>query len=444
VKRRTPSGQFRAVDGLDAAVSPGNASYDFNVVRAEKSIEPVRVLFVDHTAQLGGGEIALRNLLNYLDPRRVTATVILCAQGPLVDQLERNNHEVHVLQLSSHIAQTRKDSLGWKSLLRFREIGASLAFVWRMARYIRMLKIDVVHTNSLKAHLLGGMAARLARRPLIWHLRDRIATDYLPRPAVLLVRVLSKVLPQAVIANSQATLETIIPKLRQTSAASYGFRVIHDGCVLPEKSEDAQEDGSSCIGMVGRISPWKGQHVFIKAAAIVSRQFPCTRFKIIGAPLFSELAYERELHQLAASLQLERNLTFTGFVDDIASAIARLQMVVHASTVGEPFGQVIIEGMAAGKPIIATRSGGIPEIVVSEVTGLMVPVEDERALADAMITLLRDPRRAAQMGAQGRERVRNFFTIERHALAIEQVYEDVLRSTRTDSSRLNQETLERA
>jgi len=425
-------------------VPPSDASYELNIVSAEKTIEPIRVLFVDHTAQLGGGEIALRNLLNYLDPQRVTATVIVCAQGPLVDQLARNNHKVHVLQLSSHIAQTRKDSLGWKSLLRFKEIGASLAFVWRLARYIRKLKIDVVHTNSLKAHLLGGMAARLARRPLIWHLRDRIATDYLPRPAVLFVRVLSRVLPHAVIANSQATLETIIPKSRQTSATSHGFRVIHDGCVWPDRCEEAHDKGSTCIGMVGRISPWKGQHVFIKAAAIVSRQFPYAKFKIIGAPLFSETSYEKELHQLAASLDLERSLTFTGFVDDIASAIGRLQMVVHASIVGEPFGQVVIEGMAAGKPIIATRAGGIPEIVVSEVTGLLVPIEDEHALADAMITLLRDPRRAAQMGAQGRERVRSFFTMERHALAIEQVYEDVLRSTRTDSSRLNQETLERA
>ena len=400
----------------------------------DNSTKPIRVLFVDHTAQLGGGEIALRNLINSLIPERVSATVLVCSQGPFVDQLISHNHPVHVLLLSSHIVQTRKDSLRWKTLLRFGEIRSSLVFVWKLARYIRNLKADVVHTNSLKAHILGGMAARLAGKPLIWHLRDRIAPDYLPRPAVKVVRTLCRLLPHFVITNSRATLETIVPQWSDIPSERRRFRVVHDGCVLPEESGSVLEDGFAHIGMIGRISPWKGQHVFIKAAAIVCEQFPETKFEIIGAPLFSETPYEEELHRLAASLRLERSVRFTGFVNDIGSAISRLQMVVHASIIGEPFGQVIIEGMAAGKPVIATRAGGIPEIVVDEDTGLLVPIEDERALADAMITLLQNPGRAAQMGANGRERVRNFFTIEQHARAVEQVYEDVLRFTHKTSS----------
>ena len=409
-------------------------------------MKPVRVLFVDHTAQLGGGEIALRNLVNSLNPQRVSATVIVCAEGPLVDQLIRHRHAVHVLPLSSHIAQTRKDSLGWKSLLNFRQIRSSLAFVWTLSKYIRASRADVVHTNSLKAHILGGIAARLAGKPLVWHLRDRIAPDYLPRPAVLFVRMFSRLLPHFVISNSQATQETLFPEWSHTPSARRRFRVVHDGCVLQEQPErnSAREDGFARIGMIGRISPWKGQHVFLKAAAMVRDQFPEAKFEIIGAPLFSETAYEKKLHRLAEDLDLQQNLRFTGFVDDIHSAIARLNMVVHASIIGEPFGQVIIEGMAAGKPVIATRAGGIPEIVLNEDTGLLVPIEDERALAEAMITLLRDPSRATQMGANGRERVRNFFTIEQHAHAIEQVYDDLLRFTHKDSSRFAQESLESA
>src|SRR5262249_1030151 len=141
---------------------------------------------------------------------------------------------------------------------------------------------------------------------------------------------------------------------------------------------------------------------------------------------------------------LDTNLQFTGFVEDVGSAIARLQMVVHASTIGEPFGQVIIEGMAAGKPVIATNAGGIPEIVLSGETGLLVPIGDERALAGAMLALLRNPSRAGQMGAKGRERVRNFFSIEKHARAVEQVYEDMLHDAHRTSSQFVQQGLEEA
>jgi len=413
-------------------------------MRVQNLTRPIRVLFVDHTAQLGGGEIALRNLVNSLKTNRVHITVLLWAEGALGEQLISAGHAVYILPLSSRIAETRKDSVGWKSLLRVRELFSMLLFIWKLVRFIRQMDVDLVHTNSLKSHLVGGLAARLAGRPLVWHLRDRIAPDYLPRTAVRIVRMARKMLPQFVIANSQATLDTIASRSEHKSGKYQQLRVIHDGCVQPARLKDASDGDAPNVGIVGRISPWKGQHVFIKAAAIVSKECPGTRFQIIGAPLFSETDYEAELHRLAASLNLEGQLTFTGFVSDVPSAIARLRIVVHASVIAEPFGQVVIEGMAAGKPVIATRAGGIPEIVTHNETGLLVPVEDERALADAMIALLRDPARAKAMGEKGRETVHEFFTMERHARAVEQVYEDVLLATQERPRQGTEESLERA
>ena len=385
----------------------------------------------------------MRNLLNSLDTNRVHITVLLWADGPLADQLISAGHTVHILPLSSRIAEARKESVGWKSLFRVRELLSMFVFAWRLVRFIRRMDIDLVHTNSLKSHLLAGLASRLARRPLVWHLRDRIAPDYLPGTAVRMVRMASKGLPQFVIANSRATLDTIALRPERNANVDGQMKVIHDGYVQPPRREE-QSVGNANVGMVGRISPWKGQHVFIKAAAIVGREFPETHFQIIGAPLFSETDYEAELHRLAADLGLEKNLTFTGFVSDVGSAIAKLRIVVHASIIAEPFGQVVIEGMAAGKPVIATRAGGIPEIVTHNETGLLVPVEDERALAEAMIALLRDPARAKAIGERGREMARRFFTIERHARAVEQVYEGVL--TKTQKRRLQgaEENLESA
>jgi glycosyltransferase involved in cell wall biosynthesis len=131
------------------------------------------------------------------------------------------------------------------------------------------------------------------------------------------------------------------------------------------------------------------------------------------------------LRKLAADLGLSQ-LAFLGFVHDVENALAHLDIVVHASTVGEPFGQVIIEAMAAAKPVIATNGGGVPEILEHNVTGLLVPMNDPAALAEALRTLLRAPERAHEMGVCGRERVRHFFTIERTAQGVCEAYEGLL------------------
>lgn len=380
---------------------------------------PVTVAFVDHTAQLGGGEIALRNLMLQLDPSRVHCVALLFADGPLAKQLEPN-FAVHIVPLAKEISETRKDTVGWKSLLRIRDAFSILRFIWELSRTIKRLNVQIVHTNSLKSHVLGGLAARLARRSVIWHLRDRIAPDYLPSTAVRCVRFLSRILPDVLIANSHATLATV--RRQSESHGSSRSRVIHDGCEIPREATRPDSSEAVKIGLVGRISPWKGQHIFIRAIALLRDEFPSVRFQIIGAPLFSETEYEAKIKALCRELELHDAVEFTGFVADPACAISQLQILVHASTIGEPFGQVAIEGMAAGKPVIATQGGGIPEIVINDVTGLLVPMGDERALADAMATLLRDPAKARRMGERGRERVCQLFTLAHNARAVEGVY----------------------
>ena len=408
---------------VDDAIQPAN---DFEhlylglPMSNERLSQRIHIAFVNHTAQLGGGEIALRNLLERLDQTRFQVSVVLCADGPLVEQI-RKRHPVRVIPMESRIGDARKASIGWTSLLRLRDVFSALRYTWRLSRSIRLLDAQAVHTNSLKAHLLGGIAGRLAGVPVIWHMRDRIAPDYLPQGAVRLVKILSWVIPTFIVANSQATLDTLTDGKRRAKS-----RVVHDGCEVPVSMSGPEQNQPVKVGLIGRISPWKGQHIFIQAAGLIRNEFPDVRFQIIGAPLFSEFEYESELKRLTADLQLERQVEFTGFVRDVQGAIEELQIVVHASTVGEPFGQVVIEGMAAGRPVIATNGGGVPEIVVDQVTGLLVPMNDARALADAMASLLRNPGKGRAMGARGRRRVEDLFTIERSAKAVEQVYLDLL------------------
>jgi len=388
-----------------------------------------RILFLDHTASLGGGEIALLNLVRALDRRLYAPVVVLFADGPLAQKLAEADVETHILPLSPRVAETSKDALSAGALLRLRDLGETFAFVARLARFVRAQRADLVHTNSLKSDLIGGLAARLARVPVVWHVRDRISADYLPGPVAAVFRRLCRVVPTFVIANSHATLATVFPPDVSGDIAA----VAHDG--VPEDLLVAEDDApgeeaprlaAPCIGLVGRISPWKGQHIFLQAAALVRRRHPQARFQVIGSALFSEHEYEREVRALASSLRLGGSVEFTGFRSDVQEMIGKLDVLVHASTTGEPFGQVIVEGMAAGKPVVATRGGGVPEIVLDGQTGVLVPMGDPQAMAEAILSLLDDPAAARRLGRMGRQRVGEHFTTALTARRVEAVYARLL------------------
>jgi glycosyltransferase involved in cell wall biosynthesis len=395
--------------------------------------EKLRVLYVDHTAKLGGGEIAIRNLIQALDNSSVEPVLLSFEEGPLVDQL-RASVSVHVIALKKSVASASRHSLGFASVLKLGELVALVQHVRHVARRMRELKVDLVHTNSLKSDIIGGIAGRLAGLPVIWHVRDRIAPDYLPANVVRVFRTLCRVIPTFVIAVSKASLATIVPAREVVAGASPRAAVVYDGIsatalAAPEASGESTltaHGQPSRIGVVGRICPWKGQHIFLQAAAQVHREFPDVRFDIIGGPLFGEEQYLQELRELTSKLHLEDVVSFTGFVHDVPRRIAELEIMVHASTISEPFGLVAIEAMAQSKPLIATRGGGISEIVVDQVTGLLIPRNDADHMARAMMRLLRDPGLGEQLGRQGRARVESHFTLEQTVRDIEQIYHRVL------------------
>ncbi len=410
----------KALAILEAMPAPGSPS------------APFRVLYFDHTAMLGGGEIALLNLVRYVDRQRITPIVVLCAEGPLAERL-RALCEVHILPLSERVRTVKKDSVGWRSLLKLRDFGVVLNSSFKLARFAVKHDINLIHTNSLKADIIGGLAGQLARLPVVWHVRDRIESDYLPKSTTRAFRLLARFLPSYVIANSEAVLKTLCLKPTRFQAAipsgvdlAGRAEVVRDA-IPDELRRTASAAGSKqVVALIGRISPWKGQHIFLQAAAIVRRRFPSATFKIIGTALFGEQQYEAEVRRLCTELGLDGSVEFTGFCSNIPETIAGLDLVVHASTIGEPFGQVIVEGMAAGKPVVATNGGGVPEIVADKVTGFLVPMGDATAMAEAICKVLSDPLMARRMGLQGFARVKELFTIEGTAKKVGAVYRQIL------------------
>ena len=388
-------------------------------VQSVKSVDNrsfVKILFLDHTAQMSGGELALLAIADGLDRARFQPAVLLFADGPLAAALADADVAVEILPLADSVRGAGRGSLGVGSLAKIGAVLSSTAFVFRLALRIRTAKPDIVHCNSLKADILGGIAARLAGAKVIWHIRDRIETDYLPAPVVKIFRFLARMIPHYIIANSHGTLETLhLPVSKQSAVVYSGIAKpearsmnpgapgnLEGGGGLPQRHKDTKwgmelgvrneksesvkevypglagmdafpvspsrsdfvswclrgENPSPMVVLIGRISPWKGQDIFIRAAAEVLKTFHHCRFQIVGSALFGEHALEDELKQLAAPLGVSDRVEFLGFRKDVPDIISASSLVVHASTVPEPFGQVIVQAMAAGKPVVATRGGG--------------------------------------------------------------------------------------
>jgi len=141
---------------------------------------PAKIAILDHTAALGGGEIALLNFVRLLDRSRYEPVVVLFSDGPLRDRLAAAGIRSILVPLSAKVVNARKDTLGARTLVKIPQLISALGFSVRLIEYLRSEGFALVHTNSLKSDLLGGIAAKIARIPVIWHVRDRIEADYLP------------------------------------------------------------------------------------------------------------------------------------------------------------------------------------------------------------------------------------------------------------------------
>jgi glycosyltransferase involved in cell wall biosynthesis len=369
----------------------------------------LKVLYLGHTAKLSGGEIALSRLIPALSDR-VHPLLVLAEDGPLVGRMQSLGIDTRVVPLPDGVRNLRKDGLS--NLLTM--LGAVLdvvRYVFRLRRLIRAEGIDLVHTNTLKAGFYGCLAARLARVPSIWHLRDRLSSDYLPPLAVLVTRLAISLLPSRVVCNSKATMATLPSgpsslRRRRAYVVHSPIRDVLDVDGLERRTMDA-ERADFRVGMVGRLSSWKGQDVVVRAFAEADLALP-SRLVIIGSAMFGEDDYERTLREEIERSGLRDRVEMRGFVEDVFGALQEFDVLVHASIVPEPFGQVIVEGLAAGLPVVATREGGPSEIVTDGVDGLLYDAGDVAALARLLRRLQEDRSLRARLRENGLRRSRDF------------------------------------
>lgn len=360
---------------------------------------PVRVLFVDHETRLSGGQRDLVDLVRALDPDRFEVHVALPGPGPLADALTLHLARVHHIEMGAAMRKLSRWDLARNpatALQYAEEAWRSAAGLTALARRVRP---DVIHTNSMKAHLLAIPAARRSRVPLVWHIRDIVESGWLARVMVAVA---------SVAATRVVSLSEVAAAPFRVGRLARRVRVVHNG-VRPQPMADEAPlrwradigagDDDVVVVLAGQIARWKAQDVFLEAAALVASTREHVRFAVVGECLFpeNEGAYERELHRRTAELGLEDRFVFTGQASAIEPVMAGADIVVHASRLPEPFGRVIVEAMAQSRPVITTTIGAGPELV-SEGSGLLVPPDDPEALAAALIGLIDDPDARTRMG----------------------------------------------
>lgn len=366
----------------------------------------MRVLYLDQSGSLGGGELSLLSCIPSLpgSPR-----VLLFSHGAFEEALLEAKIPVDVVEPYAALGEVGK---GASVLHAVGAIPALLVLVFRVAQRAR--DVDLLYANSQKAFVVAALAAFLTRRPLLWHLHDVLTSEHFSWPVRRLAITLGRFFATAIIANSEATAAP----LRATAGFRTPIHVIHNGidpCAFDAVGADdvirIRNDLSGglkrpLIGVFGRLAPWKGQHIFLEALA----GLPEALGVIVGGPLFGEEAYEAALRAQARALKIEGRIHFLGFRTDIPRLMKAMDIIVHTSTAPEPFGRVIVEGMLAGRPVIASDAGGVREIIEEGVSGLRVPPGDPAALAGACAALLRDPARAAELGQTGDRRARTLFS----------------------------------
>lgn len=378
---------------------------------------PIRVVFIGHAAELSGAELGIAELVSALSD--VDLHVILASDGPLVARLQRSGVSVEVLPLRAVARTVKREALVTRPLRLFAAAAEIGAYGYRLARRLRKLRPDVVHAYTLKSLVYGGLAAKLSATPLVWQVNDRIAIDYLPSPAVRGIRLLARRATAGVIAISETTLEPL-------GALDVPTSIVHHAIALEPRAVKDQHD-ALVVGMVGRLAEWKGQHVFLAAFA---QAFPdgLERAVVVGSALFGEDDYADALHAQVEGLGISDRVEFRGFRDDIAGELACLDMLVHASVLPEPFGRVVVEGMAAGLPVVAPAAGGPLEIITDGVDGVLYPPGNVAALAVVLQRLASDGALRVRLG-EAALRSAERYSPERAAARTLAFYREVLRET---------------
>lgn len=375
--------------------------------------KPIRILNLIETGNPGGAEFMMLSLLRELDRENFLPQVTLIKKGWLLDQFDKTKIPVKVISM-------RK--------------GRNLLFTLRLIRFLRQQKIELIHSHEFTMNLYGFIASRIIGIPFIGTIHGNIS--YLkPKRRKIAYNLIQR---------WQGKLVAVSGTLRQELHEVYGIntnqmKVIYNGIRIPEsidnqaaKAKYGQEFGFDrqdiLLGAVGSLYEVKGHQYLIDALPLILKDQPQARLMIIGQGYL-----EQELKQRCRNLSLENRVTFTGFRSDVDQILPILDIVIQPS-LHEGLSLVLLEAMAAAKPIVTTRVGGNPEIITDEVTGLLIQPKNPEQIAQAVNRILADEPLARQLGANALELVKDRFSVNHMVGDYQRLYRELLLHVEADGN----------
>lgn len=299
--------------------------------------------------------------------------------------------------------------------------------IFALIRLINKTGADIVHVNGGLC-VQVAIAAKLSKAKLIWHLND-VRKPRLSKPILL---PLLHLLPDKLVGTSKAVGECYFGKSTYAKKMTILYPPIDTSRFHPDdtKTQQHREEfgftpDDKVVGIVGNLNPNKGYEYFFPAATLIKQSAPQVKFLVVGKQLDTQNSYWNKLHDIIGASGIEAEIVFAGHRTDIPDMLNVMDVFV-SSSVGESFSMVSAEAMACARPVVATNTGGIPEVVEDGKTGLLALSRDPESIAKAVLYLLDHPEEANQMGIKGRDRVLENFDLEICARRHEKIYKTVL------------------
>jgi glycosyltransferase involved in cell wall biosynthesis len=381
---------------------------------------PTKVLYISQGVDLGGGEKGLFYFIERLNKERFEPLLLCPKSGPLARELQK----IGVRSVISPFGVAKK-ILGFSPLI-------SIFTVIRFFIIIKREKVGIIHSNCVSGLVFSVIPAKLLKIPLVWSVHGWSSGAGLQ--GVLINFLVSRVIAvSSAVKNFIGKPGKICPRKLVTLSLGVDLEKFR---YLAKTGNIRQEFGINndalVIGMVARLQEIKGHYYFLLAARQIKKEFPQARFMIVGAKLFSdspEEGYPQDVKKWIKDFGLENETYRTGFRNDIPDILSALDILVLPS-LRESFGLSLVEAMACGVPVVATRCQGPEDIIVDGVCGLLVPVKDATAISNAVSFLLRDKEKREAMALSARKRVEELFNLGLLTRKLESIYDEITREKR--------------
>ena len=371
----------------------------------------IKILFIITSSGIGGAEKILCYTATGLDYNKYDISVCsLKKKGEIAADLEKRGIEVCCLHMGG-----RESSLGWLS---------SIIALIRLFPYLIRIRPTIIHSFLFRANILARIAGYLTGIPIIISSVRVMGGE---KKYFHYVEMITSFMVDHYVAVSESVQRHIIDKSRISNEK---ISVIYNGVNIKSQDNAYEQNAKTpfkienedrILMTVGRLHKQKGHCYLIQAVSKVRKEFPKVKLLITG-----EGEEENNLKKLVKALDLTNEVVFAGLRSDIEGILPMAELFILPS-LWEGLPNALLEAMAAGKPVVATKVGGIPEIVVHGETGILIPPRDTDALAIAIIDLLQNRLKAKDMGEAGRIRAGKCFSIYKMIEKTENLYQELLK-----------------